>query len=84
SNVTNVVNPSSLLTVNTESLGTTPAAAAFCTDFASCPVSVDVFGTDYSLVEAGGGTGESYQESPFVTEGFWEQLLEDEDEDDEE
>ena len=77
-----MVNPSSFLTVNTESLGTTPASAAFCTNFASCPVSVDVFGTDFSLVE--GGDEDSYQESPFVTEGFWKQLLEDEDEDEDE
>ena len=68
------INPSSKLDIETGSLDSTPAATAFCSDVAECPVSVDVFGTDYSLVEAGGGA----EGSPFVTEGFWEQLLEDE------
>jgi len=58
---------------------TTPAAAAFCSDIIACGVVVDVFGTDYSLLESGGGEGD-YAASPFVTEGFWEQLLEEEEE----
>ncbi len=68
------INPSSKLDIETGSLDSTPAAAAFCSDVAECPVTVDGFGTDASLVEAGGGA----EGSPFVTEGFWEQLLEDE------
>jgi len=69
---------SRLLDIETGSLDTTPAAAAFCSDIRECPVVVDVFGTDYSLVEAGGGSEGAYQESPFVTENFWEQLLSEE------
>ena len=75
SNVTSVVTPPPA--PGGGIAASTPADAAFCSDIAACGVVVDVFGTDYSLVEAGGGSESEYVASPFVTEGFWEQLLED-------
>ena len=67
--------------VNIGGLETTPAQVAFCTDVTQCGINPDVFGTDFGLLDAGGGSGDAYQAMPYVGGDFWKEFLgEEEDE----
>lgn len=56
------------------SLSNTPAQAAFNSDFTEGPGQSDVFGTDFSLVEAAGGAEAAYTGLNYVFQDFWEFL----------
>ena len=64
--------------VNIGALTTTPAQVAFCTDVSQCAINPDIFGTDFGLLEAGGGSEDAYQASPYVGGDFWKEFLDEE------
>jgi hypothetical protein len=53
---------------------TTPAQAVFGANITQSAFTVNVFEVDFALVESGGAEG-AYEGLPFVTGGFWKNLL---------
>ena len=60
----------------TDSLDNTPAQAAFNDDPLEGEFAVDVFGTEFELVEAAGGAEAAYTGLNYVFQDFWEFLAE--------